>query len=830
MRRAWWVNQGITSDEESRGGFLWSPKVQRNGARSNSYESMTQIQVGDLILGYWSGALRAIGVATATAITARVPDSFGDKAKYWNQEGWRVAIRFSLMEDPVTIAENIRVLSPLIPEKYSPFRRNGKVNQDYLFPLPEPLASAIQGLLSPRDLSKIQAMNDSSLADKVTPRSTKSPLNGETISRDRVDKGGVGVLIDYANFAQDTKTETIHLADLHKAQDRNSTHEKFISLPRFQRGLVWGENQKQELIESLFNGFPVGAILGFATGELFEVGGRTRQPVELIDGLQRTTTIIQFLNRPLVYAPIRTMFSREHLVAVCDALGVEPDPDSAIQVLEDAVVNWARRCEVKERTKGFKESELAKVLLTSGVIDIPFDPALPGIIDPLLSPLLEEIEKGVEVIEKATLPLIVYMGNRDNVPTIFERVNSQGIKLSKYERFAAQWIHSRVDVSNKKILEFVQAKYAQLMDEGYVVEDLGDSVALGAADITLFEYLFGLGKILSERFTHLFTESSTPDDSPAVGFVLATVAHRLPISKMNQLDAKLGATGSKAVSLKAFEEALLEACGDVEKRLLAFLRINLNKQGSKVRFLPHSQNQINSMVLRYLVEVFDTDTWAKKKKHEGAALLKNFPAHYLQDVLLQRWSGSGDSRLYEMVWDDEGRAGLSKHYLESIDADQMRQTLETWHEDQLRKKQKTRGAVGPEAKTFLKFLYSSIVSVSDDQSEVFDLEHLYPVAKLVDRIERDDSDEGWPMSAVGNLCILPASLNRIKGETMLGDYLNSLESEKNPDELKKIQEWVISPLLDDLKLSDELDKEHFQRFCRARMEPMISRLVVSICS
>ena len=60
--------------------------------------------------------------------------------------------------------------------------------------------------------------------------------------------------------------------------------------------------------------------------------------------------------------------------------------------------------------------------------------------------------------------------------------------------------------------------------------------------------------------------------------------------------------------------------------------------------------------------------------------------------------------------------------------------------------------------------------------------------------------------------------------------LSSLESEKNPDELKKIQEWVISPLLDDLKLSDELDKDHFQRFCRARMEPMIGRLVGSLCS
>lgn len=41
----------------------------------------------------------------------------------------------------------MEVLAPLLPDKYSPIRPNGVGNQQYLFPVPEPMAFALLGLL-----------------------------------------------------------------------------------------------------------------------------------------------------------------------------------------------------------------------------------------------------------------------------------------------------------------------------------------------------------------------------------------------------------------------------------------------------------------------------------------------------------------------------------------------------------------------------------------------------------------------------------------------------------------------------------------------------------
>lgn len=613
------------------------------------------------------------------------------------------------------------------------------------------------------------------------------------------------------------------------AQDPDSSFENFISLPRFQRGLVWGEAQKRGLIESLFQGFPVGAILGFDTGVPHIVGDRSRRQIELIDGLQRTTTIIQFLREPLRLAPIAEMFDHNHIIGILEHLGIDPSRD-AIDLMLEAVESWARRCKVKDRRAGFKEEELAKAIVLSGVLPMPMPDDSRQAIEDYLSNILEEIEESVEAIERTRIPLIVYSGDREFVPTIFERVNSQGIKLSKYERFAAVWINTRVDVSNVEIFEAIKAKYAQLIDEGYEVEDFGENISLRSADVTLFEYLFGLGKILSVKFPHLFPESPAADDSPAVGFVLATVAHGLKIADMAKLAGRLqGQNISAAISLDAFEKAVLASCDAVEKCLRVYMQINLNKQGSTVRFLPHSQNQINSLVLRYLVEAFDPTTWLPKRGHSGKKFLSNFPAHYLQDILLGRWAGSGDSRLWEMVWGTDSRPEPSDYYLEAIPREQLAKTLDTWHGEQLQRRQKERGNVSSEAKTVLKFIYSSIITVRSDLAESYDLEHLFPVAKLVRIIESDSLDAGWPISALGNLCILPSSINRIKGEQMLGDYLRSTASDLNSKQRAALQDCVVTPPIEDLVVPADLDVSVFKAFCEKRFAVLRDHVVDELC-
>jgi putative restriction endonuclease len=64
--RFWWVNQNQTFEQETRGGYLWSPKRKSNGARNLFlYEFMREVAPGDLVRSFQIRIIRTIGVIRA---------------------------------------------------------------------------------------------------------------------------------------------------------------------------------------------------------------------------------------------------------------------------------------------------------------------------------------------------------------------------------------------------------------------------------------------------------------------------------------------------------------------------------------------------------------------------------------------------------------------------------------------------------------------------------------------------------------------------------------------------------------------------------------------
>ena len=230
----------------------------------------------------------------------------------------------------------------------------------------------------------------------------------------------------------------------------------------------------------------------------------------------------------------------------------------------------------------------------------------------------------------------------------------------------------------------------------------------------------------------------------------------------------------------------------------------------------------------------DWTDWTPTKNPDAKALAKNIPSFYLMDILRGHWSGSGDSRLWDMCWDAEantptGPTTPSSHYLSPPSSEDWNATLLAWHKDQLGKRQTVRPNVSPETKVLLKFIYAGRVSVADDAGEKFDLEHLYPVALLSQAFKDSGSTEGWPFSAAGNLSLLPASINRIKGKTMLGDYLKTPKGLGTPkDELKKLQTYVIEPDIDELKKPHKLTKDEYVAFCESRFAALVKDTIAAV--
>lgn len=114
MRRWWWVNHSPTARREIAGGYLWSPRTERGGARSPFYDNMRRAGPGDLILSYANGRLRHVGRVADFAFAAAEPDG-GE-----GREGWWLPVRWTPLEPSVSPREVIATLGPLMPGRYSP--------------------------------------------------------------------------------------------------------------------------------------------------------------------------------------------------------------------------------------------------------------------------------------------------------------------------------------------------------------------------------------------------------------------------------------------------------------------------------------------------------------------------------------------------------------------------------------------------------------------------------------------------------------------------------------------------------------------------------------
>lgn len=141
--RYWWVNQNQTYRKEISGGFLWSPKANKNGARNQFYENMREVEPGDIIFSFCDTKIKAVGIAQSTAQTATKPD-FGTTGGNWSAEGWLLPTEFREFADPIRPKDHIDRLRPLLPAKYSPLQKNGDGQQSvYLAAVPDTLANTL---------------------------------------------------------------------------------------------------------------------------------------------------------------------------------------------------------------------------------------------------------------------------------------------------------------------------------------------------------------------------------------------------------------------------------------------------------------------------------------------------------------------------------------------------------------------------------------------------------------------------------------------------------------------------------------------------------------
>ena len=136
----WWVNHKQTARQEIGGGYLWSPKEEANGTRSQFYDNMRLAAPGDQVLSFANGQIRSVGVVQDFAVPALKPNGFGSTGENWSADGWLLPVSWRPLHSAVRPKDIIDELGPMLPSKYSPIQpANGNGNQKaYLAEIGQP--------------------------------------------------------------------------------------------------------------------------------------------------------------------------------------------------------------------------------------------------------------------------------------------------------------------------------------------------------------------------------------------------------------------------------------------------------------------------------------------------------------------------------------------------------------------------------------------------------------------------------------------------------------------------------------------------------------------
>lgn len=167
----WWVNQNQTYKHEVPGGYLWSPKKNRNGVRNPFYDFMTVVVPGDVVFSFCDTFIKAIGVVQGKYESKGKPQAFGDTGENWSEDGWYVPVQFKELDlaNQVRPKDHLEVLRPLLDFQYSPLiKENGNGKQAvYLTKITSDLAQMLCQLANLNlEALQIELFNPEAKADQ----------------------------------------------------------------------------------------------------------------------------------------------------------------------------------------------------------------------------------------------------------------------------------------------------------------------------------------------------------------------------------------------------------------------------------------------------------------------------------------------------------------------------------------------------------------------------------------------------------------------------------------------------------------------------------------
>lgn len=529
-------------------------------------------------------------------------------------------------------------------------------------------------------------------------------------------------------------------------------------VPKFQRKLVWSANEKKSFIETLSKGYPFGAILIYKY--------ENEDKYSIIDGLQRYTTIMDYVDNPEKYINFEDIVEEK----IIHRFIKSEEVSSTTIHNAKKILNTTIEAFTKEALKGNDSTGVFYDLLEDDLpgffasINMPDYRYLEEVTATILNKIINHLD-----VESLPIPTIVFTGGVEELATVFENLNRGGKKLSKYQVFAAQWSKHELKLAetnlNSRILEITIQRYEELINSRNVeINNFSREEMMESRTINVAEFCYALGKLILEKM-QVFWDKDNDDTANQIGYSTLTMVFGTKNKDMNTLVEHFEKLDNP-VFIEEFVEEILNIYRDINDRFKIILKVpgisNDNVfYGGKVA----SDFQLLSFFGSLWSLKYESLTSGKiairpryKKNYE--AVERNLVKRYIFDIVNGRWSGTGDSKLDNIVIEGENI------YLTEITRSRFEQSLLDWHEDVITRNSINFEPVSKMLYTILSSFYSSYYT-----EKRYDSEHLI-ARKHISKI-RSISNRPIPGGSIGNHMYLDTKNNRGKQEFSLYDMLNA---------------------------------------------------------
>lgn len=554
-----------------------------------------------------------------------------------------------------------------------------------------------------------------------------------------------------------------------------------VVLPPFQRRLVWSKKQKEDFIETLSNGYPFGSILIYKYKD-----DPTQTKYTLIDGLQRYSTIKEFQLHPERYMDFDNIVESLFDLIASDHIS---DITLSVEKKIKSTINSKLTEVISSRTQ-YQDSwnwALVDRLKEDGLSGY-YDPRFDRKITDLQTEAMKQIDQHIDT-KNIVIPFIEFLGDEDELATVFENLNRGGKKLSKYQVFAAQWSSNEITLGNTThnlaILDKVINRYKKLIkDRDIDIENFDADAMKKSKKINLAELCGALGELILESVPVFWDKSAFNNEDKANAIGYSTVAITLGISnkKLNSISQH-----SELFNNPLFLESYIEKITKEYQTINNYFEKYLKLPGISSNKKFESKTAADFQILSFFASLWTAKYTLNNTKNEFdilpkykktyVTILNNFIYYFLEDVTSKQWSGTGDSKLDRIYIDKNNR------YVKNIPRSVLEDSLNKWWEDRSSLPSINFDPVS-------KMILTVQTSFFDKQynASSYDLEHIISKSSLNKIYTQDDI----PAGSLGNMMFLDSSYNRAKkdvnlydilqeGHSLDGDYLANTLYPSEPD-------------------------------------------------